>query len=133
MRTAVFYSGSLLYVPLWELTPVHAQQAFDQVARRCAAAPAYHPGAELATVVNQLRAHPARATITGPGGKKKTLTITVTGFLNAVIDNYLSSPDTAVLLPADLHPFARGQWAQVIAERGLASAASSAAAAAQLR
>jgi len=133
VRTAVFYSGSLLYVPLWELTPVHAQQAFDQVARRCAAAPAYHPGAELATVVNQLRAHPARATITGPGGKKKTLTITVTGFLNAVIDNYLSSPDTAVLLPADLHPFARGQWAQVIAERGLASAASSAAAAAQLQ
>jgi len=29
VRTAVFYSGSLLDVPLWQLAPVHAQQAFD--------------------------------------------------------------------------------------------------------
>jgi pimeloyl-ACP methyl ester carboxylesterase len=127
VRTAVFYSGSLLDVPLWQLTPLHAQQAFDQLARRCAAAPAcaraYHPAADLATVVNRLRAHPARVTITGPRGKKQTLTITLTAFLNAVIDAYLSSPDTAVLLPADLHAFAHGQWAKVINERGLASAA----------
>ena len=125
VRTAVFYSGSLLDVPLWQLTPVHAQQAFDQLARRCAAAPAcaraYHPAADLATVVTRLRAHPARVTITGPSGKKQTRTITLTAFLNAVIDDYLSSPDTAVLLPADLNAFAHGQWAKVITERGLAS------------
>ena len=125
VRTAVFYSGSLLDVPLWQLTPLHAQQAFDQLARRCAAAPAcaraYHPAADLATVVNRLRAHPARVTITGPRGKKQTLTITLTAFLNAVIDAYLSSPGTAVLLPADLHALAHGQWAKVINERGLAS------------
>ena len=125
VRTAVFYSGSLLDVPLWQLTPLHAQQAFDQLARRCAAAPAcaraYHPAADLATVVNRLRAHPARVTITGPSGKKQTLTITLTAFLNAVIDGYLSSPDTAVLLPEDLHAFAHGQWATVINKRGLAS------------
>jgi pimeloyl-ACP methyl ester carboxylesterase len=127
VRTAVFYSGSLLDVPLWQLTPLHAQQSFGQLARRCAAAPAcaraYHPAADLATVVHRLRAHPARVTVTGPRGKKQALTITLTAFLNAVIDAYLSSPDTAVLLPKDLHAFAHGQWAKVINERGLASAA----------
>jgi pimeloyl-ACP methyl ester carboxylesterase len=127
VRTAVFYSGSLLDVPLWQLSPVHAQQSFGQLARRCAATPAcaraYHPAADLATVASRLRAHPARVTITGPGGRPQTITITLTAFLNAVIDYYLSSPDTAVLLPADLHAFARGRWAKVIAERGFASAA----------
>ena len=126
VRTAVFYSGSLLNVPLWQLTPVHAQQAFDQLAARCAAAPAcarfYHPAADLATVVNRLRAHPARVTITGPSGRRETVTIPLTAFLSTVTGSYLSSLDTAVLLPEDLHAFARGQWAKVIAERGFASA-----------
>jgi pimeloyl-ACP methyl ester carboxylesterase len=126
VRSAVFTSGSLLNVPLWQLTPVHAQQSFDQLAARCAAAPAcarqYHPAADLATVVTRLRAHPARVTITGPSGRPETITITRTAFLGVVIDEYLSSPDTAVLLPEDLHAFARGQWAKVINERGLASA-----------
>jgi pimeloyl-ACP methyl ester carboxylesterase len=137
VRSAVFYSGSLLNVPLWQETPVHAQQAFDQLARRCAAAPAcarhYHPAADLATVVNRLRAHPARVTVTGAGGRPETITITLAAFLGAIIDDYLSSPDTAVLLPGDLHALARGQWAKVIAERGLASAISAAAAPTQLQ
>ncbi len=127
VRTAVFYGGSLLNVPLWQLTPVHAQQAFDQLAARCAATPAcarsYHPAADLATVVNRLRAHPARATITGPSGRPETVTITLPSFLDNVIDHYLGSADTAVLLPEDLHALARGQWAKVIAERGLTPAA----------
>jgi pimeloyl-ACP methyl ester carboxylesterase len=137
VRTAVFYSGSLLDVPLWQLTPLHAQQAFDQLARRCAATPAcaraYHPAADLATVASRLRAHPARVTITGRGGRPQTITITLTGFLNALIDDYLSSPDTTVLLPEDLHAFARGQWAKVIAERGFASAIAAAEAPTQLQ
>jgi pimeloyl-ACP methyl ester carboxylesterase len=128
VRTAVFDSGSLLDVPLWQLTPTSAQQAFDQMTRRCAADPAcnraYHPAADLATVVAALRAHPAPVTVTGPGGQQMTATIDLGGFLNAVIDDYLASSDTAVLLPADLHALARGQWAQVIRERGFASAAS---------
>jgi hypothetical protein len=57
----------------------------------------------------------------------------VPGFLNHVIDDYLASPDTAVLLPADLHALARGQWAKIIAKRGLASAISAAAAPTQLQ
>ncbi len=127
VRTAVFYSGSLLNVPLWQQTPLHAQQAFDQLARRCAATPAcaraYHPATDLATVVNRLRAHPARVTITGPSRRPETVTVTLRAFLNVLIDNYLSSPDTAVRLPGDLAAFARGQWAKVINERGFAAAA----------
>jgi pimeloyl-ACP methyl ester carboxylesterase len=73
VRTAVFYSGSLLDVPLWQLTPLHAQQAFDQLARRCAATPAcgrfYHPAADLATVVNRLRAHPAGSPSPAPAAR----------------------------------------------------------------
>jgi pimeloyl-ACP methyl ester carboxylesterase len=126
VRTAVFYSGSLLNVPLWQLAPVHAQQSFDRLALRCAATPAcarsYHPAADLATLVNRLRTHPARVTIHGPGGKTETVTITLPGFLSAVNDAYLSSPDTMVLLPQDLHAFVSGQWAKIIAERGVASA-----------
>jgi pimeloyl-ACP methyl ester carboxylesterase len=137
VRTAVFYSGSLLNVPLWQLTPLHAQQAFDQVAARCAAAPAcarsYHPAADLATVVNRLRAHPARVAITGQNGQPETVTITLPGFVSGIIDYYLASADTAVLLPADLHAFARGQWAKVIAKRRLAAAISAAAAPTQLQ
>ena len=132
VRSAVFYSGSLLGVPLWQLAPIHAQQSFDQLARRCAAAPAcarhYHPATDLATVVSRLRAHPARVTITGPRGRPQTITITLPGLLSALIDYYLSSPDTTVLLPADLHAFARGQWAKVIAQRRLAPAIAAAAA-----
>jgi pimeloyl-ACP methyl ester carboxylesterase len=125
VRSAVFYSGSLLSAPLWQETPVHAQQAFDQLAARCAAAPAcarhYHPAADLATLVTRLRAHPARVTITGPSDRPETVTITLTAFLNAVLDEYLSSLDTAVLLPGDLHAFVRGRWAKVFNERGFAS------------
>ena len=79
VRTAVFDSGSLLDIRLWQLTAIHPQQAFDQMARRCAADPAcnrsYDPAADLATVVASLRAHPARVTVTGPGGQPQTVTI----------------------------------------------------------
>jgi len=84
VRTAVFYSGSLLDVPLWQLTPLHAQQAFGQLARRCAATPgcarAYHPAADLATVASRLRAHPARVTITGPRGRLATVARSAAGW-----------------------------------------------------
>jgi len=130
VRTAVFLSGSLLNAPAWQQQPIHTQQAFNQLAVRCAATPAcnrsYHPAADLATIVTQLRAHPVRITFTGPAGQRETISLTLTGFLSFIESNYLDAPDTAVLLPEDLHAFARGQWAHVIAERGLASAGASA-------
>ena len=137
VRTAVFYSGSLLNVPLWQLSPLHAQQAFNQLAHRCAAttacARAYHPAADLAAIVTRLRTHPVRATITSPSGQPETVTITLTSFLNSLIDYYLPSPDTAVLLPQDLYAFAHGQWAKVIVKRGFAAAIAAAAAPTQLQ
>lgn len=137
VRTAVLDSGSLLNVPLWQLVPIHAQQVFDQIARRCAADLAcnrsYHPAADLATVVAALQAHPAPVAVTSPGGQQKTVTIDVVRFLSLVVNYYLRSAETAVLLPADLHALARGQWAQVIRKRGFASAVSSAPAPTQLQ
>jgi pimeloyl-ACP methyl ester carboxylesterase len=116
VRTAVFDSGSLLDVPLWQLQPVHTQQSFDQLAARCAATPAcgrrYPPAADLATVISHLQAHPARVSVPGSG----MVTITAPDLLN-LVEAYLTSPETAVLLPGDLHALARGQWETVIRER----------------
>ena len=85
----------------------------------------------VTTVVTALTATALAGTATGPAdtgpnGQPRTATITLTAFLNAIIDEYLASPDTAVLLPQDLHAFAHGQWATVINKRGFASALSSA-------
>lgn len=125
VRTAVFDSGSLLNVPLEQLGAAHAQQAFGQWARQCAADPAcaraYHPAADLATVLAHLKAHPARVTLPRPGystSGPQTVTITVPFFLQMINDKYLASSLTAVFLPADLHAMARGQWQQVIDKRG---------------
>ena len=132
VRTAVFYSGSLLNVPLWQLTPVHAQQAFDQLARRCAAAPAcaraLPPGRRPGH-----RGQPA-ARPPGPGHHHRPQRPAADGHHHPA--RLPQRPhrrlpllaDTAVLLPADLHAFARGQWAKVITKRGLASATAAAAA-----
>jgi len=117
VRTAVLDSGSLLNVPLEQQEAVHAQQAFDQVATRCAATPAcarsYHPAADLAAILGRLTTHPARVVVPG----LQTVTVTATDFLELVQD-YLTEVQTAVLLPADLHAFALGQWSQVLARRG---------------
>jgi pimeloyl-ACP methyl ester carboxylesterase len=120
VRTAVFDSGSLLDVPLWQLVPTSAQQAFDQLARRCARTPvcaaSNNPQADLATVVRRLRAHPA-SVVAPVGAGQQTITIDLPGFLNFVIDGYLARPQTAVLLPADLHTIARGDWSTVLRRR----------------
>jgi len=121
VRTAVLDSGSLLNVPLEQQEAVHAQQAFDQVATRCTATPAcarsYHPAADLAAILARLTAHPARVVVSGPGGQRQTVTVTATDFL-ALVQDYLTEVQTAVLLPADLHAFALGQWSKVLARRG---------------
>ena len=125
VRTAVLDSGSLLSVPLWQLGSVHDQQAFDQLVRRCAAAPvcarSYHPAADLAAILGRLNAHPAQVTLPGPGGQHKRVAITAVAFLSFVSDN-LGETQTAVQLPAILHALALGQWSQVIARLGLTTA-----------
>ena len=122
VRAAVLDSGSLLSVPEEQQEAVHAQQAFDQLASRCATTPScarsYHPAADLAAILAQLRAHPAQVVIPGPGGQHQTLTITVAIF-TGMLDVQLSSIQTAVLLPAVLHSLALGQWSQVISKLGL--------------
>ncbi len=125
VRTAVLDSGSLLSVPLWQQAAMHDQQAFDQLASRCAATPvcarSYHPAADLATILARLDAHPAQVIIKGPGGQHQTLTVTAVDFLSDV-ESYLGEAQTAVQLPALLHALALGQWSQVIARLGITTA-----------
>ena len=125
VRAAVLDSGSLLNVPEEQLDAAHAQQAFDQLASRCAATPAcarsYHPAADLATILARLTVHPAQVTVPGPGGQHQTLTITGP-MVAGLVDVELTSIQTAVLLPAVLHALALGQWSQVIAKSGLTAA-----------
>jgi pimeloyl-ACP methyl ester carboxylesterase len=125
VRAAVLDSGSLLPVPEEQLDAAHAQQAFDQLAARCAATPgcarSYHPAADLDTVLARLTAHPARVTLPGPGGQHQTLTVTA-AMVTGLVDIQLTSIQTAVLLPAVLHALAQGQWSQVISRLGITAA-----------
>ena len=125
VRAAVLDSGSLLNVPEEQLDASHAQRSFDQLAARCAATPAcaraYHPAADLATIVARLTAHPARVTLPGPGGRHLTLTVTAAMF-PGLVDVELSSIQTAVLLPAALHALALGQWSPVLSRLGITAA-----------
>ena len=122
VRTAVLDSGSLLSVPLWQQGAVHDQQAFDQLASRCAATPgcarSYHPAADLAAILARLNAHPAQVMIPGPGGQYQRVTVTALAFLSFV-EGDLGEAQTAVQLPAVLHALALGQWSQVIARLGV--------------
>jgi pimeloyl-ACP methyl ester carboxylesterase len=72
VRTAVFHSGSLLDVPLWQRVPIAAQRSFDQLAKRCARTPAcaaaYDPPADLARVAARPRARPDQITVPAAGG-----------------------------------------------------------------
>jgi pimeloyl-ACP methyl ester carboxylesterase len=106
VRSAVFDSGSLLNTPLWQEAPVHAQQAFDLLVRRCDATPAcakvYNPAADLATVLAQLKP--------GPAGSVATL-------LSDLDDYYLGKSTAAVLLPADLHLAARSGLSALLHRR----------------
>lgn len=123
VRTAVLDSGSLLDVRLWQLVPTSAQQAFDALVRDCAASPAcagaYDPAADLSTLVDRLSATPEMVDL----GDGRTMTVDAPGFLGAVIDAYLATPETAVLLPRDLQAMVRGEWADVLRARGLLPAA----------
>jgi hypothetical protein len=122
VRTGVFDSGSLLNVRLEQQQLTHVPQAFGEVARECAADPAcaraYHPSADLRTVLAHLRAHPAHVSL--PSDTQASLQkVTITGplFLQMINDEYLDSSLTSIFLPADLHTMARGRWQQVIDKR----------------
>jgi pimeloyl-ACP methyl ester carboxylesterase len=115
VRTAVLDSGSLLDVRLWEQSGLHAQQAFDRLAQRCAAdagcGRAYRPAADLAAVVARLSAKPEKATVSGV---PQPVQVDVVAFLSSVVDDYLATPETVVLLPAALHAAARGDWSVMV-------------------
>ncbi|WP_263730740.1 alpha/beta hydrolase [Cellulomonas sp. SG140] len=123
VRTAVLDSGSLLDVRLWQRVPTSAQRAFDALVRDCAASPActsaYDPATDLATLVHRLSAAPEVVDL----GDGHTMTVDAAGLTGAVVDAYLATPATAVLLPRDLRAMVRGEWTDVLRARGLLPAA----------
>lgn len=123
VRTAVLDSGSLLDVRLWQRVPTSAQQAFDALVRDCSASPAcapgYDPAADLRTLVSRLSTAPEVVDL----GDGRTMTVDAAGLTGAVIDAYLATPETAVLLPRDLRAMVRGEWTDVLRARGLLPAA----------
>ena len=125
VRTAVLESGSLLDTRLWQQVPTASQHAFDELVARCegdpVCGPAHDPAGDLATVVARLRAAPVTVDLGGASTQ-----VTLPGFLNGLIDGYLASPQTAVLLPDDLAAFVRGEWADVLTKRGFSSQAGAA-------
>jgi pimeloyl-ACP methyl ester carboxylesterase len=123
-QACVFDSGSLLNVPFEEQAVARSGSVFDQMAARCAAVPScarsYRPAADLATIAARLHAHPVTVTLPAGGGRTTSATITASIFLQ-FIQSYLAAPQTAVLLPADLHALTRGKWQTVLGERGVAA------------
>ncbi len=121
VRSAVFDSGSLLNTPLWQEAPLHAQQAFDLLVRRCDATPAcakaYNPAADLATVLARLKSSAAGS---------------VAAFLGDLNDYYLAKSTAAVLLPADLRLAARSGLSALLRKRKSWYASQSSPAATQL-
>lgn len=119
VRTAVFDSGSLLDVRLWQLVPTSAQQSFDALVRDCASSPAcaaaYDPAADLATLVDRLTTAPDQVDL----GDGHATTVDVPGLMGVLIDAYLAAPETTVLLPRDLQAMVRGEWTDVMRARGL--------------
>ena len=114
VRTALFESGSLLDVRLWERVPVSAQSSLDQVFARCAAdgecARAFpNFKAEFASLAAALARTPLTTQIVEPasGGFVK---LDLAGFLGIVIDGYLGDVRTAAALPRDVHAAAGGDW-----------------------
>ena len=93
--------------------------------RRPGLYPRLPPGRRPGHRAGHLKAHPARVTLpasTFTTSGQQRATITGSLFLYIVAENYLGSALTAVLLPADLHALARGQWAAVVDRRGFTTA-----------
>jgi pimeloyl-ACP methyl ester carboxylesterase len=113
VRTALFESGSLLDVHLWEQVPVSAQHSLDEVFARCAAEPACAASFpnlkdDFAAVTGRLAKTPVTSELVDPAGGFRRLDLQA--FLSFVIDDYLSDIRLAASLPKDIHAAAGGDW-----------------------
>lgn len=126
VRTAVFDSGSLLDVRLWELGPAAMQASLDSVLDRCDADLACHARyphlrSELASVVSSLSAAPVTVSVPDPHSSKSvSLTIDLAGFASGLSD-ILDDVGDMAQVPRLIHAAALGAWAQ-LAESALETA-----------
>jgi len=116
VRAALFDSGSLLDVPLWQLSNTAQQHALDTVLDRCegdASCKAAFPPVRvmLFDVITRLTASPATVTVTDPhSGATRHATITASVFVGVLADYFLDNVQDAANLPAFLYAADLGDW-----------------------
>lgn len=131
VRSAVFDSGSLLDVHLWERVPVSAQSSLDEVFSRCAsdqicAKTFPNLKADFRAVTAKLAVSPATIHVLDPTSQSTmTVTVDLVSFLNLVVDGYLSTAQAAASLPQAIHSAARGDWSSFAVAYGQSGAADS--------
>jgi pimeloyl-ACP methyl ester carboxylesterase len=122
VRTALFDSGSLLDVRLWESGGRSAQQGLDTVLARCAAdarcsAAFPHVADEWRAVLARLASSPPTLQVTDPPTKQTVpVVVTADGFLGLVSDHYLGSVQTAAGLPKAIHAASTGSFMPLVQE-----------------
>jgi pimeloyl-ACP methyl ester carboxylesterase len=125
VRAAVFDSGSLLDVRLWQSNVVAQQNAMNRLFAQChvdaacrAALPS--PESDFQAVIARLSRAPVELDVVDPT-TGKFVQLDVVGFLGAVADHYLGSTPARALLLRDIHRAAAGDWtafSQLAASQG---------------
>lgn len=117
VRAALFDSGSLLDVRLWQRAPLAEQAALDRLFAECradaaCAAAIPNPQADWAAVTARLARGPVELQVVDPSTDAFVKLDLVT-FLGAVVDNYLASTPKRGLLLRDVHRAAAGDWTAI--------------------
>ncbi|MHB8490185.1 MAG: alpha/beta hydrolase [Candidatus Dormibacteria bacterium] len=126
VRAALLDSGSLLDVPLWQLSAVSQASALQSVLNRCAADASCHSAypriqTMLTTILDRLSAAPVTFTVTDPRSRATVpVTVNPLGFVS-VLASFLDTAQDQAQLPAFIFTAYLGQW-PYLAQQLLASA-----------
>jgi pimeloyl-ACP methyl ester carboxylesterase len=125
VRTALFDSGSLLDVRLWQRGAAQMQASLQSVLDRCAADPQCaagnpHLSDELAEVIARLTTAPVTVQAPDPTGKTVTATIDASGFA-AYLSGFLDNVQDMAAIPSLVFTADLGDWALLL-QQALASA-----------
>lgn len=114
VRAAVFDSGSLLDVRLWQSTVVAQQSAMNRLFAQCHADAACEaafpkPEADFQSVIARLSRAPVELNVLDPS-TGDFIQLGLVDFLGAVADHYLGSTPARAVLLRDIHRAAAGDW-----------------------
>ena len=126
VRAALLDSGSLLDVPLWQLSAASQGEALQSVFNRCAADSSCHSAypwlrTELTTILDRLSTAPVKFSVTDPRTNAEVpVTVDPLGFVG-VLQNFLDTVQDQAQIPALIVTADLGQW-PYIAQQLLRSA-----------